>query len=145
MAIVMRLLKLGRPRSAAGAKQFGAGEGNRTLVCSLGSCRSTIELRPHSRFLRLLGTFFGTNLRPTFWVRIPGPLEQIASNFSNDRPQSGPVVTRSSGCSGPSTRRLKSRIPPSGYAAGLRAEHRYRTFHEQKPSNFLICPRNAFR
>src|ERR1700722_3988496 len=26
---------------------FGAGEGNRTLVCSLGSCRSTIELRPH--------------------------------------------------------------------------------------------------
>src|SRR5690606_18682414 len=24
----------------------GAGEGNRTLVCSLGSCRSTIELRP---------------------------------------------------------------------------------------------------
>jgi hypothetical protein len=28
-------------------KGFGAGEGNRTLVCSLGSCRSTIELRPH--------------------------------------------------------------------------------------------------
>ena len=25
---------------------FGAGEGNRTLVCSLGSCRSTIELHP---------------------------------------------------------------------------------------------------
>jgi hypothetical protein len=25
---------------------FGAGEGNRTLVCSLGSCRSAIELRP---------------------------------------------------------------------------------------------------
>ena len=25
---------------------IGAGEGNRTLVCSLGSCRSTIELRP---------------------------------------------------------------------------------------------------
>jgi hypothetical protein len=24
-----------------------AGEGNRTLVCSLGSCRSTIELHPH--------------------------------------------------------------------------------------------------
>src|SRR5215469_13760706 len=29
-------------------KTFGAGEGNRTLVCSLGSCRSTIELRPRS-------------------------------------------------------------------------------------------------
>src|SRR5258708_40256857 len=27
--------------------ESGAGEGNRTLVCSLGSCRSTIELRPH--------------------------------------------------------------------------------------------------
>jgi hypothetical protein len=26
----------------------GAGEGNRTLVCSLGSCRSTIELRPRA-------------------------------------------------------------------------------------------------
>ena len=29
----------------------GAGEGNRTLVCSLGSCRSTIELRPLSASL----------------------------------------------------------------------------------------------
>ena len=29
-------------------RSVGAGEGNRTLVCSLGSCRSTIELRPHS-------------------------------------------------------------------------------------------------
>ena len=27
-------------------KVNGAGEGNRTLVCSLGSCRSTIELHP---------------------------------------------------------------------------------------------------
>jgi hypothetical protein len=27
---------------------IGAGEGNRTLVCSLGSCRSTIELRPRA-------------------------------------------------------------------------------------------------
>ena len=29
----------------------GAGEGNRTLVCSLGSCRSAIELRPRRLFL----------------------------------------------------------------------------------------------
>jgi hypothetical protein len=36
--------------------RIGAGEGNRTLVCSLGSCRSTIELRPQSRF-------------PDFWLR----------------------------------------------------------------------------
>ena len=31
----------------------GAGEGNRTLVCSLGSCRSTIELRPRSQLLEV--------------------------------------------------------------------------------------------
>ena len=28
------------------SRQTGAGEGNRTPVCSLGSCRSTIELHP---------------------------------------------------------------------------------------------------
>ncbi len=28
-------------------RRRGAGRGNRTLVCSLGSCRSTIELHPH--------------------------------------------------------------------------------------------------
>jgi hypothetical protein len=33
----------------------GAGEGNRTLVCSLGSCRSTIELRPRSNEINHLG------------------------------------------------------------------------------------------
>jgi hypothetical protein len=38
-------------RSCSAAKA-GAGEGNRTLVCSLGSCRSTIELRPQSLFLK---------------------------------------------------------------------------------------------
>ena len=32
-----------------GDAPFGAGEGNRTLVCSLGSCRSTIELRPQNQ------------------------------------------------------------------------------------------------
>jgi pilus assembly protein FimV len=30
----------------------GAGEGNRTLVCSLGSCRSTIELHPHLIYVK---------------------------------------------------------------------------------------------
>ena len=34
-----------------------AGEGNRTLVCSLGSCRSTIELHPQSN-KKLLATEF---------------------------------------------------------------------------------------
>jgi hypothetical protein len=32
----------------------GAGEGNRTLVCSLGSCRSTIELHPPIKHLTRL-------------------------------------------------------------------------------------------
>src|SRR5215468_4168927 len=31
-------------------KKKRAGEGNRTPVCSLGSCRSTIELHPQGRF-----------------------------------------------------------------------------------------------
>src|SRR5262245_60022380 len=36
---------------------LGAGEGNRTLVCSLGSCPSTTELRPRSsnRITRIWG------------------------------------------------------------------------------------------
>jgi hypothetical protein len=35
--------------------RVGAGDGNRTHVCSLGSCRSTIELRPRAQsFLRVL-------------------------------------------------------------------------------------------
>jgi hypothetical protein len=33
----------------------GAGEGNRTLVCSLGSCRSTIELHPHRANMFVMG------------------------------------------------------------------------------------------
>jgi hypothetical protein len=37
----------GLPQSSFEPKA-GAGEGNRTLVCSLGSCRSAIELRPQS-------------------------------------------------------------------------------------------------
>ena len=35
-------------RVRSGRTRSGAGEGNRTLVCSLGSCRSAIELRPQS-------------------------------------------------------------------------------------------------
>ena len=45
-----RLTAAQTERASAGGRQrdTGAGEGNRTLVCSLGSCRSTIELRPQS-------------------------------------------------------------------------------------------------
>ncbi len=44
---------------------IGAGEGNRTLVCSLGSCRSTIELRPQTFQVMprlVIKTTFGTEL-----------------------------------------------------------------------------------
>src|ERR1700674_4027284 len=39
--------RLSFANSGRAEANFGAGEGNRTLVCSLGSCHSTIELRPH--------------------------------------------------------------------------------------------------
>ena len=41
----------GNPTLRSEFLRAGAGEGNRTLVCSLGSCRSTIELRPPIRQL----------------------------------------------------------------------------------------------
>jgi hypothetical protein len=41
---------------------FGAGEGNRTLVCSLGSCRSAIELRPQTIDLGVSAFRFGGHL-----------------------------------------------------------------------------------
>src|SRR6266536_110977 len=43
-------------------KALGAGEGNRTLVCSLGSCRSTIELRPQINDLACIARHFGGHL-----------------------------------------------------------------------------------
>src|SRR5579863_5590309 len=49
--------------SANFAPGTGAGEGNRTLVCSLGSCRSAIELRPRT-YLMKSGTSH------TFWPDI---------------------------------------------------------------------------
>src|SRR6266481_4876660 len=54
-------MRMRLPRSS-GAVRFaerkyraGAGEGNRTLVCSLGSCRSAIELRPQIKDLGGVG------------------------------------------------------------------------------------------
>src|SRR5436190_17899181 len=38
------------PNDACGFTEQSAGEGNRTPVCSLGSCRSTIELHPRQNF-----------------------------------------------------------------------------------------------
>ena len=44
--------------SAGTELSVGAGEGNRTLVCSLGSCRSTIELRPRIALFEFLAPFW---------------------------------------------------------------------------------------
>ena len=70
-----RVMTFGSTRHTAGwpgghtvcCRGLGAGEGNRTLVCSLGSCRSTIELRPQVlarthkfNFRRLAWRGFGT-------------------------------------------------------------------------------------
>ena len=45
---LVRPLEIQKPLCGRGLRCFGAGEGNRTLVCSLGSCRSTIELHPQN-------------------------------------------------------------------------------------------------
>jgi hypothetical protein len=58
----------------------GAGEGNRTLVCSLGSCRSTIELRPQTYSIKSdTSRTFGADFRLASWCHrdagcYPGPL-----------------------------------------------------------------------
>ena len=48
----------------------GAGEGNRTLVCSLGSCRSTIELRPRIESLAWLLFHFNGPSTSSLWAAI---------------------------------------------------------------------------
>jgi hypothetical protein len=55
-------------------KRPGAGEGNRTLVCSLGSCRSTIELHPRRPALF-------TSARRDHAIR---PQELMLSNYERD-------------------------------------------------------------
>src|ERR1700693_5129315 len=58
----------------------GEGEGNRTLVCSLGSCRSTIELRPQTYSIKSdTSRTFGADLLLASWCHrdpgcFPGPL-----------------------------------------------------------------------
>ncbi len=61
-------------------QRFGAGEGNRTLVVSLGSCCSAIELHPH--FNDLAGHWRGS-LRSGF---------QIACQAAREWHQDGAVV-----------------------------------------------------
>src|SRR5690242_3188883 len=74
------------PSSANFSGKFGAGEGNRTLVVSLGSFCSTIELHPHFKHLvahlavsqrrvLVLSLIAGCNLhdsvRPSTWIVCP--------------------------------------------------------------------------
>jgi hypothetical protein len=47
---------IGPPAETRKTAKAGAGEGNRTLVCSLGSCRSTIELRPRAATIANAGS-----------------------------------------------------------------------------------------
>src|SRR5260221_174311 len=58
--------------SGKNTQPIGAGEGNRTLVCSLGSCRSTIELRPPMRFFSMS--------RAPREAHHAGPLKKAACN-----------------------------------------------------------------
>ena len=79
---------------------LGAGEGNRTLVCSLGSCRSTIELRPP-------GNPFKSGTSCTF-----GPifrLAHVATRVAPFRALGSPLITRSSTAFKPFTACLAAR------------------------------------
>src|SRR3954453_10440630 len=60
-----------QPRKCFVLSKFGAGEGNRTLVCSLGSCRSTIELRPRSACVRAILISRDRGWRQAVWAARP--------------------------------------------------------------------------
>jgi hypothetical protein len=61
----------------------GAGEGNRTLVCSLGSCRSTIELRPQTALIyhSQTGTQSGIKMQGVGAALDPGPPNTKTPDF----------------------------------------------------------------
>src|SRR6478735_4419875 len=72
-------------------KRVGAGEGNRTLVCSLGSCRSAIELRPQFPILSLISKmnwhFFGMKL---FARKSINPPEHTQTTLRSQRAVTAP-------------------------------------------------------
>ena len=86
-------------KSDKGAKFFmsyGAGEGNRTLVCSLGSCRSTIELRPRSSHPDLAET---APIRQAPWPACsPGRALNPARNFPGAAVCDGAMIPPGWGC-----------------------------------------------
>jgi hypothetical protein len=91
-------------RGARGGER-GAGEGNRTLVCSLEGCRSTIELRPPERDLDCAGSPHGSGAR-----------------CSRTRARTTDTPARSSGSARPSTRaRTGSRVASVGRSWSQRA------------------------
>jgi hypothetical protein len=87
-----------RLRSAANDAQAesdaecaGAGDGNRTHVCSLGSCRSTIELRPREDAYILRWHCLGSCRSPRPWLTrralpaLAGPPD-LRVRYANRRP-----------------------------------------------------------
>ena len=61
----------------------GAGEGDRTLVCSLGSCRSTIELHPPGvEYGAYFNTAIGNSESPMITVSINGEPRQFPQAIS---------------------------------------------------------------
>jgi len=96
-------MRMRLPRSSGAVVLFadrkhraGAGEGNRTLVCSLGSCRSAIELRPREAFLSLRHRL-GTDLHSWFCtVSTPfGRWTDWPESPISDVPKCSPVFTES--------------------------------------------------
>ena len=72
------------------SNRFGAGEGNRTLVFSLGSCCSAIELHPHagidarSRFQLQEGLERVAGIEPAYlaWKATALPLSYTRTQFA---------------------------------------------------------------
>src|SRR3989338_3889112 len=79
----------------------GAGEGDRTLVCSLGSCRSTIELHPPGvEYGAYFNTAIGNSESPMITVSINGEPRQFPqaisiAAFIEEMGLTGKIVPRS--------------------------------------------------
>ena len=72
----------------------GAGEGNRTLVFSMGSCCSTIELHPHISNLSMILAIFHSRFDRT---NRPGPSHNKRSGVNSLLPEETKNPIKSSG------------------------------------------------
>ena len=69
------------------AGEIGAGDGNRTHVCSLGSCRSTIELHPRFGACTIPPEFSpSASLVLGAFVALAGPLDLLARFAGRSEP-----------------------------------------------------------